>query len=83
VDTRQGADLAVVAPLLIQRKERPEKVTVEKVRHTILNCSLHAYVYLYVYVYVHVYIYIYIYVYICICIFMYLYLYLYLCWQQH
>ena len=68
VDTRRGAALAVVAPQLIQRKERPEKVTVEKVRHTILNCSLHAYVYLYVYVYVHVYIYIY------ICIYLYLYL---------
>ena len=66
VDTRRGAALAVVAPLLLQRKERPEKVTVGKVRHTILNCSLHAYLHVHVHVrvYIHIYIYIYLYLYL-------------------
>jgi hypothetical protein len=70
VDTRRGAALAVVAPLLLQRKERPEKVTVGKVRHTILNCSLHAYLHVHVHVRVYIYIYIYISVSVssCICI---------------
>ena len=61
VDTRRGAALAVVAPLLLQRKERPEKVTVGKVRHTILNCSLHAYLHVHVHVRVYIYIYLYLY----------------------
>jgi len=64
VDTRRGAALAVVAPLMLQRKERPEKVTVGKVRHTILNCSLHAYLHVHVHVRVYIYIYIYIYIYL-------------------
>ena len=64
VDTRRGAGLAVVAPLMLQRKEMPEKVTVGKVCHTILNCSLHTYVYVHVRVHVCIYIYIYLYLYL-------------------